>query len=151
MKKWISVVCICSFLVTYGSSVAWAKDDWTESKLRNVLMDTVYGVTIGAIVGAAISAPQGGDADWGANVGAGVAIGAVAGLVFGLASQGRDMFARSEAQPHPVVAIQKDKLDLSWPTIVAKADAGKNENVIKDKPENTSQPTYAVNLLQYKF
>ena len=151
MKKWISIVCICSFLVTSAAPAAWARDDWSDSKLRNVLMDTVYGLTIGAIVGAAISAPQGGDADWGANVGAGVAIGAVAGLVFGLATQGRDMFARSETQPQPVVAIQNDKLDLSWPTIMTKVDAGKDESFIKNKPENASQPTYAVSLLQYKF
>ena len=84
-----------------------------ENKMKNVFMDTFYGMAAGALIATAISLTQK-DPNWGANVGTGAAVGGIAGALFGVVTEMRYMANIKDGQVHvsiPSISINMEKRD----------------------------------------
>ncbi|OGW13117.1 MAG: hypothetical protein A2035_09030 [Nitrospirae bacterium GWA2_42_11] len=84
-----------------------------ENKMKNVFMDTFYGMAAGALIATAISLTQK-DPNWGANVGTGAAVGGIAGALFGVVTEMRYMAKIEDGQVHvsiPTIGINMEKTD----------------------------------------
>lgn len=138
MRKSVCIACTLAVIlfICWGITpgLATAEED---NPVKNIFLDTFYGLAAGALVGAAISAPQN-NPDWQQNVGSGAAIGAVAGLVFGIVYEGKPLFKESRA----ILDVENTKMTFQMPSI--------NTSVKEDK-DKILQTSYNVDLVCYRF
>ena len=138
MKK---MVCVAGSLVVslfiYWSIVPGVAVAQEENPVKNILLDTFYGLAAGALVGLAISAPQD-DPDWQQNIGSGAAIGAVAGLVFGVVYEGKPLIEESRA----IMDVEDSRVTFQLPSI--------NTRAMEDE-DKQPQTSYHLDLICYRF
>ena len=138
MKK---LVCVAGSLVVslfmYWSIMPGLAMAQERDPVKNIMLDTFYGLAAGALVGLAISAPQD-DPDWQQNIGSGAAIGAVAGLVFGVVYEGKPLFRESKA----ILDVEESQVTFQLPSI---------NTSVKDDEGQQPQTSYYVDLICYRF
>lgn len=99
-----------------------------ENRMKNVFMDTFYGMAAGALIATAISLTQD-KPDWGENVGAGAAIGGIAGALFGIATEMRY-----------IAKIEDGEMRVSIPSISVNMEKRDRDEVM-----------YSAGVFQYSF